>query len=75
MARAAERLEESVIGDEREGDLSVMLSVCAAGSDKRGSYRAMAGISLPSLSLHHTLTQTYNCGEKEPVVFSSATHE
>lgn len=40
MARGVEREEKYVIGEERQGELSVMLSVCGAGSDKRGGIQS-----------------------------------
>ena len=64
---------------EREGELSVMLSVSGAGCDKRGSMAAVGIYLSPLLSLPHTHTHTHTHirggGEKDPVVFPSATHE
>ena len=54
-------------GERKEGELSVMLSVSGAGCDKRGSGWYLS----PPLSLSHT----HKTGEKDPVVFPSATHE
>lgn len=81
MVRGVERVGECVIGEEREGELSVMLSVCGAGCDKRGGIQP--GISLPSLfclSVTHSLTHTHpynqgSGGKGDSVGFSSTTHE